>query len=146
MAFRRQGPLVVVVHDNQTPSAEEWTRYLALARELDVELKGRLELAGAVIFTDGGGPSSSQRVDFNKIVLGRTVVSAIVSESLAVRGIVGALSLFNSKGLKVFVPSEWKVAMDFARIPAERHLEFLQIAVSLGREVGDPKVLRKIGL
>ncbi len=146
MAFRHVGPIVVAVHDNQTPLADEWTQYLTLLRELDLELKGKLELASGVIFTDGGGPSSSQRVEFNKIVRGRTVVSAIVSESLAVRGIVGALSLFNPTGLKVFVPSEWRAAMEFARIPPLRHLEFLQMAVSLGREVGDTKVLKRIGL
>jgi hypothetical protein len=146
MAFRRLGPLVVVVHDAQPPSPEEWTRYLDVGRELDQELKGRLDLAGAVIFTDGGGPTSSQRVEFNKVILGRAVVSAIVTDSFTVRSIVGALSLFNSKGLRVFVPRDWKEAMAFARVPVERHLEILKIAVGLGREVGDPKVLRSVGL
>ena len=146
MAFRRLGPLVVVVHDQQPPAAEEWARYLLLGRELDQDLKGHMEQVSAIIFTDGGGPTSAQRVEFNKIVLGRAVVSAIITESLAVRGIVGALSLFNSKGLRVFVPSDWKAAMEFARVPVERHLEILRAAVALGREVGDPKVLRTLGL
>ena len=117
---------------------------MALCRKAEKEA-GIGQMTG-IIFTDGGGPNSTQRVEFNGLLKGREVISAIVSDSLVVRGIVSALGLFNPRGLKVFTPPEWKKALNFARVPELQHLEVMRVVVALGREVGDPKVRRTLGM
>jgi hypothetical protein len=143
-AHRRVGTLLVVVQDAQTPGDDEWQRYLDECRKLDLE-QGGFANASALIFTDGGVPNGTQRVALTKLLQGRTALSAVVSESLLVRAGLSVLSMLNN-GLKVFPSKEWKQAAAFARVPEAQHLDVLKVAVALGREVGDPKVLRLIGL
>jgi hypothetical protein len=144
MAYRRLGWHLIVVHGADAPTKEEWTNYLATTRQLDVEKQGQMHQLSALVFTDGGGPNSTQRVELNRVIGGREARTAIVTDSVVVRGIVGALSLFNPKGLAVYPPKSWKDAATFCRLEQAQHMEVLKVAFALGREVGDPKVLRSL--
>jgi hypothetical protein len=144
-AYRRLDTLVVAVHNAQPPSDPEWRGYLTLCHAVAHDVGIDIRKASAVIFTDGGVPTSAQRNQLARQLAGRTPNSAVVSESLRVRVPLAVLSMINP-GVKVFSAREWRKALDFANVPAEKQLEVLKVAVALGREVGDPQVLRAIGL
>ena len=136
---------LVVVMNTESPLMPEWEAYLEACRQLDRKLNGDFNKAAALIFTDGGAPNAAQRRGMVEVLKGRPANSAVVSDNMMVRGPLSILSLFNP-ALKVFNPKDWKQAATFARIPEARHLEHLQVALKLSRQIGDLKVLRAIGL
>ena len=145
LAFKRIGTILILVHNDKPPLEEEWARYLALLTSIDLEIKGDPSQASAVVFTDGGAPTSSQRLSLKKQLQGRDGRSAVITENIMVRGIIGIVGLFN-KAIASFGPGDWKQAMNYAKVPERQHLEILQGAISLSREVGGSHVLRSIGL
>ncbi len=136
---------LVVVMNNESPLMPEWEAYLEACRVLDKKLNGDFDKAAALIFTDGGAPNAQQRRGMVEVLKGRPANSAVVSDSMMVRGPLAVLSIFNP-ALKVFAPKEWKQAATFARVPEARQMEHLQLALKLSRQIGDLKVLRAIGL
>lgn len=145
LAFRRLGPNLIVVQNTQPPLDSDWERYLAECKAMDVELGGDFGKCSAIIFTDGGSPTSPQRLKLRELLKGRDAISVIITDNLMARGAISIVSLFN-KALVVFPSKDWKAAFTHARIPESRQMEFLHHAVALSREVGDCKTLRAIGL
>ena len=101
MRYRCDGRLIIVAHTNASPSDEEWSGYArevaaALSRSAPADLR-------TVVFTDGGGPNAEQRRMLTEIKGWNIVRVSVVSQSLAVRGIVTAFSWFNPK-IKAFLP------------------------------------------
>jgi hypothetical protein len=135
---------MVVVEDTQNPTNEEWQRYLDVCVEIEKDY-GSFDGVSALIFSDGGAPTSQHRVSLGKILKGRTVPSAVVSDSLVVRASLSIFQLINP-GIHVYPSRDWQKAAAFAGVAPAKQLEALKVAVALGREVGDPKVLRAIGL
>src|SRR5262245_9124536 len=91
---------MIVVHTAEAPSDDEWNAYI---QDLERTIS---EVTGTIVITSGGGPNSSQRRAVNALMAreGRKQYrGAVVTESLLVRGIVKALSLFNP-GIRVFRP------------------------------------------
>jgi len=101
MACDTVGTTSISVHTAEPPSKEEWERYIAMV----VALLDRVgvERARHLVFTQGGGPSFSQRQQINDVLRGRASPAAVVSANAFIRGIVAALALFNPK-IKVFRP------------------------------------------
>jgi hypothetical protein len=94
------GSHVVLVNGPAPPTDDEWKAYVR-----DVE-RWLPDLVGTMIVTDGGGPTSAQRRELKEVFSrnGRASVrTAVLSNSLMVRGIVNALNLFNP-GIRVFRP------------------------------------------
>ncbi len=93
MAFARCGPTHgVVVHTAAAPSDAEWQAYLQ-----EVE-RWFGTLVGCLVVTAGGGPSSAQRRALAEMFArqGPVVVrTAVMMDSVLVRGIVNAINLFN---------------------------------------------------
>jgi hypothetical protein len=144
-SHKRLDTLLVAVHNAQPPTDADWKGYMDLCVDLERDLDGHLERARALIFTDGGVPTGTQRNQITKLLRGRSAASAVVTDNLMVRAALGLLSVINP-GVKVFSTRDWKKAAEFANVAPERHLEILKVAVALGREVGDCKALRTIGL
>jgi hypothetical protein len=143
--FRRMGDRLVVVADSKPPSAAEWQQFIDACVALDKEGAGGIGSASALIFTDGGGPDSGQRLALKKVLRGQAAPAAMVTDSLAVRTVVGLISFFNPQ-IKVFKSAEWRQAALLARFKEEELLEVLRVAVSLSHEVEGSQVLRTIGL
>jgi len=118
MAHARVGRVLVVVHSAQAPSASEWAAHIetwhAIASAIEVESVRTL------VFTDGGAPNAEQRARLNTVLAGRPTPVAVLSDSLVVRGVAGALSMFN-RALKVFPPGRLAEAMQFLGLrPSEQ--------------------------
>jgi hypothetical protein len=88
-----------------------------------------------LIFTDGGGPSSTQRKYLNDLLAGRTVPVAVISGSATIRGTVTALSWFNRQ-IRAFPPTGLRDAIAYLEIPASRteliERETAKLRLSLG--------------
>lgn len=99
MAFEIVGDLFIVIHNAKPPSDAEWASYLRSWQGRDMSKMRTL------VFTAGGGPSTAQRKEANTALGGKPSVTSVVSDSAMVRGIVTALSWFNSE-IKAFNPTE----------------------------------------
>jgi hypothetical protein len=113
MAIQVIDRLFIVVYGTANPSDEEWVAYLKLVQHHGIDRTMQL------IFTDGGGPSATQRRYLNGLLNGRTVPVAVVSSSATVRGIVTALSWFNRR-IKAFSPTALREALAHLEIPVSR--------------------------
>lgn len=100
IAYGRCGRHVVLAHAAGHPSDVEWQQYI---RDVDRWIS---ELAGILVVTEGGAPSSGQRRDLSDIFARAGQKSfrvAVLSNNLLARGIVNALSLWNP-GIRMFKP------------------------------------------
>lgn len=111
MQFKVVGQTFIVVYGSHNPTNEEWERYLAA-----VERHG-FESTVQLIVTEGGGPDSPQRKLLNDKLKGRSVPVAVISRNPIIRGVVTALSWFNTK-IRVFVPSHFADALRHLGLPA----------------------------
>ena len=74
-----------------TPRDEEWDQLLDLLRAQG----DNVENVRFLVVTDGGGPNSAQRARVERVLNGRAVRVAIVSDSAKSRFIASTISLFN---------------------------------------------------
>ncbi|EDM79236.1 hypothetical protein PPSIR1_03828 [Plesiocystis pacifica SIR-1] len=109
------GVAVVIVHTDEPPSDEDWDAHL----ELLVSLAGAVDRV--LVYTGGAGPSVAQRRRTNEAFVraGGTGVSAILTPSRMVRGIVKAFSWAMQGQMRAFAPSEFRRAVDFLGVPAD---------------------------
>ncbi len=85
--------VLICVNSAKNPEDEEWQAYV---------LEGRAMLARygeirVLVFSLGGGPNASQRSQINEEFKDRPQRVAVMLNSLLVRGMVTALSWFNSQ-------------------------------------------------
>ena len=121
--------LFLVVYGASNPTDEEWKYYLEVTQQHGIDRTTQL------IFTDGGGPTSTQRKYLNDLLAGRTVPVAVVSSSVRVRGTVTALSWFNRK-IRAFPPTALREAVAYLEIPASRTDLIARELEQLRRELG----------
>ena len=94
-AFQLVRGVGIAVHNATNPNKEEWDDYLAMSGA-GMKAVGDLSRFKQLVFTDGGGPNAAQRkasVEIGK-PYGDTndIRVAVVSSSMAVRGIVTAFN------------------------------------------------------
>jgi hypothetical protein len=98
--------LMLVVHTSSAPSEIEWAPYF---REL---VKHDPKNLRSLAFTDGGAPGGAQRKQLNDFLQGQASPAAVVTSSSMVRGVVTALSWFNSQ-MRAFAPHELDAALRY---------------------------------
>lgn len=96
--------LGISVHTAKPPTNEEWQELITLMQPSDVAN------FRAISLTDGGAPNSAQRKSMNDYLAGRVPLSAVVTQSTVVRGVVTAMSWFNPN-IKSFSPEELDAAL-----------------------------------
>lgn len=106
MIVEMVGDLCICVHTSTPPARAEWDHMIDQIRAVPL---ARLKI---LVLTDGGGPDSVQRGQFIDYLGGAHPRVAVVSDSMAVRGIATALSWFTSN-LKVFPPSAFRQAYTY---------------------------------
>jgi len=112
--------LLYAVHDHVAPTPEEWRDYVDAARGV-VRRVGADRAAGLAV-TDGGSPDAQQRQQVITMIReedgGRVdrIRSAVISESLIVRTVVGAFTLLLTD-ISLFAPAGAWDALDFVRVP-----------------------------
>lgn len=124
MAFGKVDKFVVVVHSKEPPLDDEWNEYI----QFNIRTFTPGDMMKFLAVTDGGAPTTTQRMILNEklseYVRGNKHLlrSAIVTSSTFVRGVVTALSWFNS-GICAFSPTNLEDAMNYLEIPPQYHAE-----------------------
>lgn len=92
------GDLLIAVHRAEPPTDDEWAAYTQSVRQID---KDRLR---TLIFTDGGAPTGAQRERLNEALEGKPALTAVISSSSMVRGVVNAINGSINSKIKAFSP------------------------------------------
>jgi hypothetical protein len=123
MGFKILGPLHLIVVGPKDPSPADWAAYLDAVR---AEQKKGIDVGEirTLVFSDGGGPNAAMRKAVSDILQGRTSPVAIVTGNPMMRGIITALSWFNSQ-CRAFAPNEIGAALRFLQVP-ERKVDSIQ--------------------
>jgi len=100
--------LIVLKHGSGAPSEEEWKRYL----DAWGPVAHRLEQIRILVLTDGGRPLRDQQTQLNTILGGRSVRTAVVSSSMAVRFVISVFALMNP-GIRGFASSHLAEALEY---------------------------------
>lgn len=118
--------VVISLHRQDAPSAEEWYEYMQALAIAMVALKGDKSGIRGLSISDGGGPNAKQRDEINEFMRqftgGRGTIS-IVTANPIVRGIIKALSWFNPQA-RGFAPDDLNEAIDYLGLTADQRSEF----------------------
>ncbi|HKO94010.1 MAG TPA: hypothetical protein VJU61_22805 [Polyangiaceae bacterium] len=134
MAMYRLGRMMMAVHDSAPPTDDEWARWVAL-----VHAPASPELRLLIETTGQGGPNAKQRKALADATLGLDVRAAILSDSMAVRGVITALAWLGL-AQRAFVPGDHRGAADYLGLSAQEGAKLIEALPSLRREVGRPNV------
>jgi hypothetical protein len=126
---RRIGSLVVLLQGTETPTAAEWSECIKL-----LSATTDLNATKVLVITDGGGPDLAQRESLAGVVRGRSVCSAVVSDSIKVRFIVATVALFSSK-ISTFTRSEIEKAYRFLGLTQEEIAVAKKAVVEMRQEL-----------
>jgi len=122
MAMCRQGRVLLGVHHESPPTDEEWARWIALA--LDPSADG---VRTIVESSGNSGPNAKQRRALADALGGADIRSAILTDSLVVRGIVTAIAWLNVS-LRAFAPDQQREAAEYLGLDAsERAWAFAEL-------------------
>jgi hypothetical protein len=144
MAFSRAGTLWIEVHDSHPPAKEEWDAMMQAYRAYDAQSGGKLHECCALIFSDGGGPSSAQRLQLRDVLNGRNARASVVTDSLLMVGIISAITIFDQGSLKAFTARDWRKALEWCLVDQTRTAEVFKVALNLRHEVTESKLLAKL--
>lgn len=104
------GQVIISVYNENTPTTEESRELVAVLKGLDHERMRSLT------FTKGGTPSPAQRRELTEVLGGKQFVTAVVSDARMVRGVVTAMSWFNS-AIKAYSSAELEEAFRYLQVP-----------------------------
>ncbi len=132
------GETVVAVTNAQAPEPAAWEAYLTV-------LKGHLDRRAGqpgrlVVFGGGGTPNSAMRLQLKDAVAKRPILTAFVTDSVVVRGVISVIALFLD-GTKPFPVKDWKEGLQYAGFPMERLGELNPVLKKLDAEVGGSPAL-----
>lgn len=113
--------VVIGAHANSPPADAEWKRYLGT---IEATLTSHPEATRGLTFTDGAVPSILQRGALNRILSGRNIPVAVVSESTLVRTVITALGWFNAD-IRAFEPTELFRACEHLGVSTSDRRSFL---------------------
>jgi regulator of extracellular matrix RemA (YlzA/DUF370 family) len=134
MAMCRLGRMMLAVHDSAPPSDDEWARWVALVHEpASPELRLLVETTGQ------GGPNAKQRKALADATRGLDVRAAILSDSMAVRGVITALAWLGL-AQRAFVPGDHRGAADYLGLSAQEGAKLLEAMPNLRRSAGHTTV------
>lgn len=114
MLFRLTGSVMVVRQGKEPAHEHEWRSFLKELGQRD------LTTLRVLVATDGGGPSAEQRAALKATMAGRSVRTAVVTDSIKVRFTIATVALINREH-HGFSNRELSQAYDFLQLtPAER--------------------------
>ncbi|WP_426754847.1 STAS/SEC14 domain-containing protein [Myxococcus sp. Y35] len=96
------GTVLVVAHNAQPPSADDWARYCELIARHQGTATAQLVLA------EGPGPNATQRQQALNQVPKDYVIppTAVFTRSALVRGVVSLFNWFTPRAMRAFVPGD----------------------------------------
>src|SRR6476659_9914514 len=109
-----QSGIVVVAHDGRKPRPESWEDYLGMCRANAEKIRG------FIVFTQGGRPDARMRRAGQDLwrSLGRAAPppTAVVSESLLVRGVQALRAWLGASDAKAFRAKQAGAALDYLQV------------------------------
>lgn len=103
MISRRVGTLLLVWHGTESPSDEDWDASLSL-------LQGsNLDRMRVLVITRGGAPTAAQQMRLSRIISGRPLGVAVLTDHPGVRFVASSFAFFVRK-LRVFRMGELSAA------------------------------------
>ena len=127
------GETVMCVANAQAPEPAAWDAYM-------VVLKQHMDQRGGqpgrlVVFGGGGTPTSQMRLQLKEVIAKRPLLTAVVTDSAVVRGIISVFSLFVD-GTKPFAVKDWKEGLKYVGFPMEKLGEVNVVVKKLDADVG----------
>jgi hypothetical protein len=130
VSFRVIGDVLVSALSTRNPRDEEWEAYVAAY----VAMPG-VGARKVLAVTEGGGPTSWQRMRLQDVLHGREQRAAVVTTSRVARAVVMALSWFNP-AVRAFAPGRLADAFDYLGVEGAIRAEVLRALPELQAEVG----------
>ncbi|AKQ63629.1 hypothetical protein A176_000541 [Myxococcus hansupus] len=118
------GTVLVVAHNTQPPSAEDWARYCELiARHKDTA-------TAQLVLAEGPGPSATQRQQALNQVPKEYVIppTAVFTRSALVRGVVSLFNWFTPRSMRAFVPGDITAAAGHLRMSEAQVQRLVDVA------------------
>jgi hypothetical protein len=134
--------LLLTLHLGVSPTDAEWQAYLDVIGAAEARTDGFSSFR-ALAITDGGAPGTLQRARLNRLIKGRSVPAAVVSEARLVRGVVNTLNFFNP-GIRAFAPTSFTDAVVHLGMPATASDEVLRQFNLLQEKLPPVKALQSI--
>lgn len=131
VAHKIIGDWFVAVWGENPPTEEEGRLILSVFKTLDFS---RMRM---LVFTRGGAPTPAQRKAMNEALQGTSFTTAIVTDVTLVRGVVTALSWFNSS-IKAFSTAQVEDAFRYLQIPTTQYDLFRREVRRLEAELSTP--------
>lgn len=128
---RRLDDVIVYVHDERSPTDEEWEQALSHYREAPDPT-----LVRALVLTAGGAPNAKQRSRLNQVA-GTSCAIAVLTPSPIARAAGVAVAWFNPR-VRIFGRSEVEEALDHLAVSSERRPVLRRLLAELERELGRP--------
>ena len=123
--------LIVLKHGSGAPSEQEWKAYMDGLGPV----AHRLEQMRILVLTDGGRPRRDQQTQLTTILAGRSVRTAVVSSSTAVRFVISVFALMNP-GIRGFASSHLTEALEYLGLNPNEFSLAESVARRLSRAVG----------
>jgi hypothetical protein len=129
IAFEKVGQTLLIVHNEQAPSDQEWSAW--------IERMGKRDYVNILIFTTGGGPTTAQRARTNEFWRGKHVpYFALVTKSKLAIGLLTAFNWFLGDRLKPFSPENVDKAFNYIGVPDVEHQALHEAMFRLRTKVG----------
>ncbi|MBC7794629.1 MAG: hypothetical protein H7Z43_13070 [Clostridia bacterium] len=129
-----EASLIVLKHGPGAPSARDWATYLDAFRSLSL----RLSEMRILVLTEGGRPLREQQAQLNKVIQGRSIRTAIVSSSMAVRFVIAGFALVNP-GIRGFASTHHAEAFDYLGLKETERLLVDVILLRISRVLASAK-------
>lgn len=130
LSFRVVGDVLVSALATRNPDDPEWEAYVAAYVGMPSDGTSKV-----LAVTDGGGPTSWQRMRLQDVLRGREQRAAVVTTSRMARAVVSALSWFNP-GVKAFAPARLGDALDYLDVAEPLRTDVARAIPDLQADVG----------
>lgn len=104
IAYKQVGDTMILAHAKTEPADEEWRAYVEALRAHSVKR--------ILVLTDGEGPNARQRKHMLERLGANAQRTAVVTPSMAARGIVTAVAWLGTD-IRAFAPDETAAALEF---------------------------------
>ena len=119
----------ILIHGRQSPSDEGWREYLQAMREHRFTAPPRV-----LVFSDGSGPTPTQRQALTKSTGGHPYVCSIIAEAANIRFISASLALANPN-VKSFYPNQLTEALSYLQLSPNQIKDLTQTLSALNTKL-----------
>ena len=136
------GSRMIVLLGANNPTDAEWSEALRLGKKHLEAAGGDARRTGALVFTDGGSPSSRQRQLTRELYGNEPPPMALVTEPLRARGAAAVFKLFWPSTNGIFASADWAKALRHVALGAEQEAAVRAHVTAMQAELGTLAVTR----